>query len=165
MSTQVEDTQSVKETGASSRGRLHERAGRTSQVSIASMRGSNMEDHGLQAVAAAGDPEQRNMPAVARRHPSERPGGRRKVENIPFLQTNADAATMFATFWIEEISAPTKFLQAICPNRVPELSRSWRLFGIQFEMAACFRRHPAEDLWRSVVLTWVQAFLRPLQIS
>ena len=33
------------------------------------------------------------------------------IENIPFLQTNADAATMFATFWIEEISAPTKFLQ------------------------------------------------------
>jgi hypothetical protein len=41
----------------------------------------------------------------------------------------------------------------ICPNRIPELSRSWRLFGIQFEMAACFRRYPAEDLWRSVVLT------------
>ena len=33
------------------------------------------------------------------------------IENIPFLQTNADAATMFATFWIEEISEPTKFLQ------------------------------------------------------
>ena len=33
------------------------------------------------------------------------------IENIPFLQTNADAATLFATFWIEEISAPTKFLQ------------------------------------------------------
>jgi hypothetical protein len=33
------------------------------------------------------------------------------IENIPFLQTNADAATTFATFWIEEISAPTKFLQ------------------------------------------------------
>jgi hypothetical protein len=33
------------------------------------------------------------------------------IENIPFLQTNADAATMFATFWIEEISAPTEFLQ------------------------------------------------------
>ena len=33
------------------------------------------------------------------------------IENIPFLQTNADAATMFATFWIEEISAPSQFLQ------------------------------------------------------
>jgi hypothetical protein len=33
------------------------------------------------------------------------------LENIPFLQTNADAATMFATFWIEEISAPTPLLQ------------------------------------------------------
>ena len=34
-----------------------------------------------------------------------------EIENIPFLQTNADAATMFATFWIEEISAPSQFLQ------------------------------------------------------
>jgi hypothetical protein len=36
------------------------------------------------------------------------------VENIPFLQTNADAATAFATFWIEEIQGPTpdaNFLQ------------------------------------------------------
>jgi hypothetical protein len=33
------------------------------------------------------------------------------IENIPFLQSNADANTMFATFWIEEISAPTPFLQ------------------------------------------------------
>jgi hypothetical protein len=37
------------------------------------------------------------------------PGG--GVENVPFLQTNADAATVFATFWIEEVSAPSKFLQ------------------------------------------------------
>jgi hypothetical protein len=29
------------------------------------------------------------------------------VENIPFLQTNADAATVFATFWIETIEGPT----------------------------------------------------------
>jgi hypothetical protein len=29
------------------------------------------------------------------------------VENIPFLQTNADAATVFATFWIERIKGPT----------------------------------------------------------
>jgi hypothetical protein len=33
------------------------------------------------------------------------------IENIPSLQSNTDAATMFATFWIEEISEPTKFLQ------------------------------------------------------
>jgi hypothetical protein len=36
------------------------------------------------------------------------------IENIPFLQTNADAATVFATFWIEEIAGPTadsNFLQ------------------------------------------------------
>ncbi len=29
------------------------------------------------------------------------------VENIPFLQTNADAATVFATFWIENIKGST----------------------------------------------------------
>jgi hypothetical protein len=29
------------------------------------------------------------------------------VENIPFLQTNADAATVFATFWIETIKGAT----------------------------------------------------------
>jgi hypothetical protein len=36
------------------------------------------------------------------------------IENIPFLQQNADAATVFATFWIEEIEGPTadsNFLQ------------------------------------------------------
>jgi hypothetical protein len=34
-------------------------------------------------------------------------GGGGGVENIPFLQTNADAATVFATFWIEKIKGPT----------------------------------------------------------
>lgn len=29
------------------------------------------------------------------------------VEDIPFLQKNADVATMFATFWIEKIKGPT----------------------------------------------------------
>jgi len=29
------------------------------------------------------------------------------VENIPFLQTNADAATVFVTFWIERIKGST----------------------------------------------------------
>jgi hypothetical protein len=33
------------------------------------------------------------------------------IENIPFLQTNADVGAVFATFWIEEISAPSQFLQ------------------------------------------------------
>jgi hypothetical protein len=35
-------------------------------------------------------------------------GGGGGIENIPFLKTNADAATVFATFWIEKIqgSAP-----------------------------------------------------------
>jgi hypothetical protein len=42
------------------------------------------------------------------------PGGGGGIENIPFLQTNADAATVFATFWIEQIQGPTadtSFLQ------------------------------------------------------
>jgi hypothetical protein len=34
-------------------------------------------------------------------------GGGGGVENIPFLQTNANAATVFATFWIEKIKGPT----------------------------------------------------------
>jgi hypothetical protein len=34
-------------------------------------------------------------------------GGGGGVENIPFLQANADAATVFATFWIEQIEGPT----------------------------------------------------------
>lgn len=33
-------------------------------------------------------------------------GGGGGIENIPFLQTNANAATMFATFWIETINDP-----------------------------------------------------------
>jgi hypothetical protein len=28
------------------------------------------------------------------------------IENLPFLQTNANAALMFATFWIEKIKHP-----------------------------------------------------------
>lgn len=34
-------------------------------------------------------------------------GGGGGLENIPFLQKNADAATVFATFWIEKIKGPT----------------------------------------------------------
>jgi hypothetical protein len=34
-------------------------------------------------------------------------GGGGGVENIPFLKGNADAATVFATFWIERIAGPT----------------------------------------------------------
>lgn len=33
-------------------------------------------------------------------------GGGGGVENIPFLQKNANAATVFATFWIEKIAGP-----------------------------------------------------------
>jgi hypothetical protein len=35
------------------------------------------------------------------------PGGGGGIENIPFLQVNADAATMFATFWIELVEGAT----------------------------------------------------------
>lgn len=41
-------------------------------------------------------------------------GGGGGVENLPFLQVNADAVTVFATFWIEKIKGPTSdsdFLQ------------------------------------------------------
>ena len=31
------------------------------------------------------------------------------VENIPFLNTNANAATMLATFWIEKVKHPSGF--------------------------------------------------------
>ncbi|MGA3039721.1 MAG: heme-binding protein [Bryobacteraceae bacterium] len=34
------------------------------------------------------------------------PGGGGGIENIPFLQTNANAAVVFATFWIETIAHP-----------------------------------------------------------
>jgi hypothetical protein len=34
-------------------------------------------------------------------------GGGGGIENIPFLQANADAQTLFATFWIEKIQGPT----------------------------------------------------------
>jgi len=34
-------------------------------------------------------------------------GGGGGIENIPFLITNADVATVFATFWIEKIKGPT----------------------------------------------------------
>jgi hypothetical protein len=34
-------------------------------------------------------------------------GGGGGIENIPFLETNADAATVLATFWIEKIKGPT----------------------------------------------------------
>lgn len=34
------------------------------------------------------------------------PNGGGGVENIPFLTTNADAATVFATFWIETVKHP-----------------------------------------------------------
>jgi hypothetical protein len=39
-------------------------------------------------------------------------GGGGGIENIPFLQTNANAAVMFATFWIETIAHPFRdFMQ------------------------------------------------------
>jgi hypothetical protein len=62
------------------------------------------------------------------------------VENITFLQKNADAATVFATIWLETIQGPTpaqNFLQlqyvqtvmlnfpAVTPNQPPSPSLSW----------------------------------------
>jgi hypothetical protein len=62
------------------------------------------------------------------------------VENISFLQTNADAATAFATFWVEKIKGPSPdadFLQlqyvqtvflnfpAITPGQPPSESLTW----------------------------------------
>ncbi len=61
------------------------------------------------------------------------------MENIPFLQRNADAATVFATFWIEKITGPTpetaflqlQYVQTVLLNfpvitgGVPGPSLSW----------------------------------------
>ena len=62
------------------------------------------------------------------------------VENIPFLLTNAEAKTMFATFWIEKIKGPTPdadFLQlqyvqtvflnfpVMVPDQPPGANLSW----------------------------------------
>lgn len=67
-------------------------------------------------------------------------GGGGGIENIPFLQTNADAATVFATFWIEKIQGPTpdtSFLQlqyvqtvllnfpVVVPGSAPGANLSW----------------------------------------
>jgi hypothetical protein len=67
-------------------------------------------------------------------------GGGGGVENIPFLQTNADAATVFATFWVEKITGPTpgtSFLQLqyvqtvllnfpiVLPGQAPGANLSW----------------------------------------
>ena len=69
------------------------------------------------------------------------------IENIPFLQTNANAATMFSTFWIEEISAPTKFLQL---QYVQTVFLNFPVLGSNpvnnLTLATRFRRHPAEDV-------------------
>jgi hypothetical protein len=44
--------------------------------------------------------------------PKPVPNGGGGVENIPFLQTNANAALVFATFWIEKIKHPFRdFMQ------------------------------------------------------
>ncbi|MGP6190579.1 MAG: heme-binding protein [Vulcanimicrobiaceae bacterium] len=67
-------------------------------------------------------------------------GGGGGIENIPFLQGNADAATVFATFWIEKIQGPTPdtdFLQlqyiqtvllnfpVVVPGSPPGANLSW----------------------------------------
>src|ERR1700683_2890639 len=67
-------------------------------------------------------------------------GGGGGLENIPFLQKNADAATVFATFWIETIKGPTpdatfsqlQYVQTVflnfpitTPNKPPGPNLSW----------------------------------------
>ena len=80
-----------------------------------------------------------------------------EIENIPFLQTNADAATMFATFWIEEnLRAVAIPATPICADCFSELSYSRSDSGRQFELAARLGRHAAEDLRGSVVSTWIR---------
>jgi hypothetical protein len=59
-------------------------------------------------------------------------GGGGGVENIPFLQANADAATLFATFWIEKIKGPTpdanfmqlQYVQTVFLNFLQRRSRA-----------------------------------------
>ena len=83
------------------------------------------------------------------------PGGGGGIENIPFLQTNADAATMFATFWIEKIAGSTpeenffqlQYVQTvflnfpiIAPPAVPRAAH----------MAACIRRYASQGVWRTI---------------
>jgi hypothetical protein len=52
------------------------------------------------------------------------PGGGGGIENIPFLQLNANAAVVFATFWIETIRPSLSGFHAdpVCANCHPELS-------------------------------------------
>ena len=61
------------------------------------------------------------VPSIQQAQPNNAPpktiifnGGGGGLANIPFVQRNADAATVFATFWIETIAGPTsdtEFLQ------------------------------------------------------
>jgi hypothetical protein len=60
-------------------------------------------------IATVDSLEQEQQPPAPPLPPTKIPfkGGGGGVENIPFLQANADAATVFATFWIEKIKGPT----------------------------------------------------------
>ena len=86
------------------------------------------------------------------------PGGGGSVANIPFLVTNADAATIYAQFWIEKIQGPTPdtgFLQLqyvqtvflnfpvikpgappfLCPGRTSRWQRCKRRLGVNNQEA------------------------------
>lgn len=41
-------------------------------------------------------------------HDVEVPGGRGSIGNIPFLASNANASLLYATFWVEQVSAPNR---------------------------------------------------------
>ena len=74
------------------------------------------------------------------------------IENIPFLQTNGDAATMFATFWIEEISRPSQFLQLNGNNRRSSPTRSFLNCQRKFFLRAPKRRMPDPSKIRALDL-------------
>lgn len=68
----------------------------------AAIAGKNIEEMIVISIASAANPG-----------PGPVSGGGGGVENIPFLQTNADAATIFATFWIEKISQPAHHIMQL----------------------------------------------------
>jgi hypothetical protein len=78
----------------------------------AALSGQTIESLTVITVATVASLQQQQPPPVP---PAPQPppstvtftGGGGSLGNIPFLQTNADAATVYATFWIEKIKGPT----------------------------------------------------------
>src|SRR5271167_2551163 len=59
-----------------------------------------------------------------------------------------------------DLSAVAVPATAICADCFSELSHPWSHSGRQFDLASRLCRHPAEDLWRPVVLRGGSAFGR-----